>query len=88
MYIKFSTRDIKEVYESLQYHTQWQEALWYSTLSTEWGMEGEGRARHAATVCGLWVVMWSLQPVLTLSHGINVCSHLTGNCMEILKGRI
>ena len=56
------------------------------TLSTECGMEGEGRAKHAATA--VWVVIWCLQPVLTLSQGINVCSHLRGNCMEILIGSI
>jgi len=86
MYIKFSTRDIKEVYESLYYHTQW--VAWGSVqahcpLSVGWrGKGGQGMLLQ------LWVVMWSLQPVLTLSQGITVCSHLRGNCMEILKGRI
>jgi len=30
----------------------------------------------------VWVVTWSLQPVLTLSHGINVCSHLIDRALH------
>ena len=68
------------MHESLFYHIQWVAAhVCPVTASTECGMEGRGGEDRGKARChgSVWVVMRSLGSVLTLSHSITVCSHLT-----------